>query len=95
MRLSPWIGPVSKIALAVVLGLCVADWALFRLRVAHGTGVGSVEVRRFMATPLKGNRTEYDYVDTIQQPCVRSILPHQALPPCWWVQMHRDQWQSL
>jgi hypothetical protein len=57
--------------------------------------MGSVEVRQFMATPLKGNRTEYDYVDTLKQPCVRAVMPHQALPPCWWVQMHRDQWQSL
>ena len=95
MRLPPWTVRASKITFAVALLLVVADWAVFRLRVARGTGLASVEVRQFMATPLKANRTEYDYVDTIEQPCVRSVLPHQALPPCWWVQMHRDQWQSL
>jgi hypothetical protein len=95
MRLPPWTGTVSKTALAVALVFYLADWALFRLRLAHGTGLGSVEVRQFMATPLKANRTEYDYVDTIQQPCVRSVIPHEALPPCWWLERHPDQWQSL
>ena len=95
MRLPPWTGPASKIAVAAVLVFFIADWAVFLVRVAHGTSMGSVEVRQFMATPLKGNRTEYDYVDTLKQPCVRAVMPHQALPPCWWVQMHRDQWQSL
>ncbi len=95
MRFPPWAGRASALALAVVLVFCVADWAFFQFRVAHGTGLASIEVRQFMATPLKANRTEYDYVDTTEQPCVRTVLPHQALPPCWWDQMHRDQWQSL
>lgn len=95
MRLPPWTGLASKSAFAVVFVFCVADWVVFRFRVAHGTGLGSVEVREFIATPLKANRTEYDYVDTVEQPCVHSVLPYQALPPCWWVQLHRDRWQSL
>ena len=95
MRLPPWAGLASKIALAVVILFYVADWALLQFRVAHGTAVGTVEVRQFMATPLKANRTEYDYIDTVEQSCVRSAFPHQALSPCWWVQMHRNQWQQL
>ena len=95
MRLPPWTRAASKIGLGVLLLFYAADLALFHFRARHGTGVGSVEVRQFMATPLKANRTEYDYVDTIEQPCVRALLPHQQLPPCWWVQMHRDQWQAL
>jgi hypothetical protein len=94
MRLPTWSGAAAKIALATLLVFCVADWGVFQFRAARGTGLGSVQVRQFMATPLKANRAEYDYVDTVDQPCVRSVLPHQALLPCWWVQLHRDQWQS-
>ena len=95
MQLSPWMKTVLKGTPTLLLALYCADWAVLRIRVARGGGLGSVEVRHFLSTPLKGNRDEFDLLDSTEQPCVRSALPHQGLSPCWWLQQHRDQWQSL
>ena len=95
MKFPPWAGRAALVLLGVLLAFFAVDWALLRWRQAHGSGLGTVQVRRFMSTPLKANRTEFDYVDTVDQPCVRSSFPHQSLPPCWWVALHRDQWQAL
>jgi hypothetical protein len=95
MQLSPWMRLVLKCTPALLLILYGADWAALRIRVARGDGLGSIQVRHFVSTPLKGNREEFDFVDSAEQPCVRSTFPHQGLSPCWWVQLHRDQWQSL
>jgi hypothetical protein len=95
MQLSPWMKSVLKATPAVLLVLYCADLAVLRIRVARGGGVGSIQVRHFVSTPLKGNREQYDLVDSVEQPCVRSALPHQGLSSCWWLQLRRDQWQSL
>ena len=80
--------------IAILLGvLYLADWAVFRVRVAHGSGYGSVEVHQFLATSLKGSKTEYDMTGSFQQTCGRSIFPHDGNPACWWLQRHSSQWQ--
>jgi hypothetical protein len=95
MQLAPWMKWGLKAAPALLLVLYCADWTVFGIRLAHGSAVDSVQVRHFMSTPLKNHRDEFDLVDSVQQACVRSGLPHQGLSPCWWVQLNRDQWQSL
>jgi hypothetical protein len=69
------------------------DWLVLRIRVARGTAYGTVEVRQFLATSLKGDKTEYDFMGTIQQKCSRSIFPQQGNPACWWLERHNSQWQ--
>jgi hypothetical protein len=95
MRLRPWMrwGLLGMPVLFVVL-YC-ADWAVLHVRVARGGGFGSIQVRHFVSTPLKGSRVEFDLVDSAEEPCVRSAFPHQGLSACWWLQSHRDQWQVL
>ncbi len=95
MQLSPRIVRMLTGTLALLLVLYCADWAILGIRRVRGGGLGSVQVRHFVSTPLKGNRDEFDLVDSVEQPCVRSALPHQGLSACWWLQLHRDQWQSL
>jgi hypothetical protein len=95
MPLSPRMKWLLKGTPLLLLVLYCADWAVLRIRVAGGAGLGSIEVRHFVSTPLKGNRDEFDLVDSAEQQCARSALPHQGLSPCWWLQLHRDQWQSL
>lgn len=81
-------------AIVVLLGILYAgDWTVFRIRLAHGTAYGSVEVDQFLASPLKGNKTEYDMVGSFQQACSRSIFPHEEKPACWWVRRHSTQWE--
>jgi hypothetical protein len=82
------------IALFILLFVLYAgDWLVLRYRVGRGTAFDSVEVDQFLATPLKGNKAEYDFVGSYQQPCARSIFPQQGKPPCWWVRRHNAVWE--
>jgi len=84
----------SLIALLIASAfLYAADWLVFRYRIARGTALGSVEVDQFLATPLKGSKTEYDMVGSSQQSCARSIFPHQGKAACWWVRKHSSVWE--
>jgi hypothetical protein len=84
----------AAIVLVVLLGvLFVGDWLVLRWRVARGTAFGSVEVHQFLATSLKGSKTEYDLVGSFQEACSRSIFPQQGKPACWWLERHSSQWE--
>ncbi len=78
------------IALVVVY---FADWAALAVRLAHHSGLGNVTVSQYLATPLKGNKAEYDFLGSVDQPCVKSIFPHNEDQPCWWLERHKNQWQ--
>jgi hypothetical protein len=94
--MSGWGRRLSQLVIAVIvlLGmLYVGDWAVLRKRIAHGTAYGTVEINQFLATPLKGNKVEYDLIGTVQETCSRSIFPQNGNPACWWLQRHKSQWQ--
>ena len=81
-----------RLLLAAIVVLYIADWAMLRVRMAHGTGYGTVQVDEYLSTPLKGNKDEYDFIGTQSQPCSHSIFPHGAAP-CWWLVRHTDHWE--
>jgi len=82
------------IVLLVLFGMVYAgDWLVWRWRVAKGGGYGVVEVHQFLATSLKGNKTEYDMTGTVQQTCSQSIFPQQGDSACWWLRRHAAQWE--
>ena len=81
-------------ALAALLVLVyAADSIVLRSRIIRGTAFGVIEVNQFLATPLKGNKVEYDLMGTSPVICSRSIFPHQDHPACWWLERHKSQWQ--
>jgi hypothetical protein len=91
-----WAGRLVQlvIVLAVLLGLLyVGDWLVLRIRISHGTAYGVVQVNQFLATPLKGNKVEYDLMGTVPTTCSRSIFPQQGYPACWWLKRHTSQWE--
>jgi hypothetical protein len=82
------------IVMVVLLGiLYVGDWVVLQVRITHGTAYGVVEVNQFLATPLKGNKVEYDLVGAVQERCSRSIFPQKGNPACWWLERHKSQWE--
>ena len=91
-----WVERVSQ-GLVLTIGLFAilyaGDWIVLRLRISHGTAYGSVAVDQFLSSALKGNKTEYDYVGTVQQTCSRSIFPQKGNTACWWLERHKTQWQ--
>ena len=56
-------------------------------------GVWVVQVNQFLATPLKGNKVEYDLMGTVPMTCSRSIFPQKGNPACWWLERHTSQWE--
>jgi hypothetical protein len=70
-----------------------ADYISWRVRLARGSGMGAIQVDMYLATALKGNKAEYDYLGSQPQPCARALFPHGGSPPCWWLAHHTDQWQ--
>jgi hypothetical protein len=84
-----------RLALLIALvGLVYAgDWAVLTVRVSHGTAFRQVQVTQFLATQLKGNKTEYDLMGTFPQTCSRSLFPQKGNLPCWWLQRHTSQWE--
>jgi hypothetical protein len=84
----------------VLLGLLVAaavcygvDYAVWRVRLSHNSGMAAVAVDQYLATSLKGNKAEYDYLGTVQQPCARALFPHGGADACWWLAKHTSQWE--
>ena len=91
-----WIGRLVRlvVALAVLLGvLFVGDWAVLRMRLSRGAAFEVVQVNQFLATPLKGNKVEYDLMGTVPMTCSRSIFPQQGNSACWWLERHKTQWE--
>src|ERR1700687_3195764 len=91
-----WAGWLVRLlmVLAVLVGLLyVGDWIVLWVRVSHGTAFGTVQVNQFLATPLKGNKVEYDLLGTARVTCSRSIFPQSGKPACWWVERNKAHWE--
>jgi hypothetical protein len=91
-----WAGRLVRfvMVLAVLSGLLYAgDWLILRIRVSHGTAYRVIQVNQLLATPLKGNKVEYDFMGTAPVMCSRSIFPQQGHPACWWLERHTSQWE--
>jgi hypothetical protein len=63
----------------------LGDWAVWRMRLAHGTGMGSITVNRVVVAPLKGGKEEYYPDGTAEVTCSRSLFSHAGGGACWWV----------
>jgi hypothetical protein len=93
-KFKKWTVDALLYLLAIALLLWCGDWAVWRIRVWHGTGYSSVQVTQLLLTPLKNHRVKADAENVIDQPCALSIFPHGGHDPCWWLRRHATQWQS-
>ena len=85
----PQLERFAGVVVAVLLLFTLGDWAVWRVRVAHGGGYGSVTVSRIVVAPLKGNREAYYADGTTVEQCSLSVLPWGGERACWWVERHR------
>jgi hypothetical protein len=87
----------AKYLLIGVVALYACDFLVFQVRRARGTGIGSMQVEQYLATPLKGSKAEYDYLGTAEVNCAKSLLPQYAQSrwnaPCWWLAQHKEKWE--
>ena len=89
---------VGYLAIGLLI-LFAIDWSVFAVRRIAGGGLGTVAVDQFVAGSLKGNKTEFDYIGTVNQSCSQTVFPQYASsqwnPPCWWLRRHRAHWESV
>jgi hypothetical protein len=79
---------VGIILVALVVGFVAVyagDWMIWKVRVARGGGMGTVQVRWFQVAELNGGKEEM-YPDG-QGPvaCSESLFPQGGSNPCWYV----------
>ena len=80
------------VALAVAFVVTYAgDWAIYKLR---GSPHSTVTVSQFLSVPLKGQKTEDDYLGSADVSCSISLFPQSGGDPCWYVRWHKDQWDN-
>ncbi len=66
----------------------LGDWAVYKLR---GSPQSKVPVNRYVAIPLKGRKTEFDYLGTLSVPCSISLFPQEGQSPCWQLRRNPNQ----
>ena len=76
----------------VLLGVMAypLDWAVWKVRVAQGGGMGEMQVDRFTVAELKGGKEDYYPEGTTTVPCSKSLYPQGGNGACWWVARHRE-----
>ena len=74
--------------LAIAFLSDVVDWAVWRVRVARGSGMGSVEVFRMTTVGLKGNKEALYPEGSSMVDCSRSAYPQVSGGACWWLRRH-------
>jgi hypothetical protein len=85
-----WLGRGLLAAAALFLLLYGGDSAVYKLR---GSPQGKVTVDRYVAIPLKGQRTEYDYQGAFETPCAKALFPQSGLNTCW--QLRRNPTEGM
>ena len=78
------------IVLLIAALLYPLDFAVWRVRVARGGGMGSVNVDLYTVADLKGGKQDYYAQGTVAMSCSQSIYPQEGNNPCWWVKRHRE-----
>jgi hypothetical protein len=89
--LGRWFLRILIAFVAVTILVFVLDWSIYHLR---GAPQSTVIVNRFLSIPLKGQKTEYDFLGTANVPCVVALFPHSGMTPCWYLQLHPNEWDN-
>jgi hypothetical protein len=84
-RIRWWIERIVLAVLATSVFSYLADLAVFTMREKP---LGQVNVDSYMAVPLKGSKTEYDYEGTLSTACSESLFPQGEWTPCWYLRRH-------
>jgi hypothetical protein len=84
-----WIVWSVGILVAAFVAVYLGDWVIYKLR---GSPQSKVTVNRFLTVPLKGNKTEFDYLGTSDVACSVSLFPQSGESACW--QLRRNQNQN-
>jgi hypothetical protein len=90
--LGRWLMRVLLAVAIVSLAAYAIDFAVYKLR---GSPQSSVSVSRFMSIPLKGQKTEDDYLGTADVACAVALFPRGGQDPCWHLRRNPNQWENV
>jgi hypothetical protein len=83
-----WSKRIAIFLIAAFVIIYLGDWAIFRLR---GSPQSKITVNQSIAIPLKGNKQEYDYLGSVDQPCAVALFPQSGLSTCWQLRHNTNQ----
>ena len=83
-----WVQRILVTLVAAFVALYGGDWAVYKMR---GSPQGSVKVSQTVVVPLKGNKSEYDYLGSSDVPCSVSIFSQGGESPCWELRRNQNQ----
>jgi hypothetical protein len=87
-----WAERVLFGAIALAAFTFGVDYAIFSMR---GRPLDQITVNRYLAVPLKGNKTEFDFQGSQPLVCARAIFPQAGWSPCWYLRRHTNQAVNL
>lgn len=83
-----WLKRILLAAALLFVAVYVGDWTIYKLR---GSPTSKVTVTRTLVVPLKGNKSEYDYLGTADEPCSVSLFPQGSNSACWRLRRNSNQ----
>ena len=83
-----WVRRIVVALVATFVALYCGDWAVYKMR---GSPQGTVTVSRTLVVPLKGNKSEFDYLGTSDVPCSVSIFSQGGESACWQLRRNHNQ----
>jgi hypothetical protein len=90
--LGRWTFRAAVVLTAAFMAVYSGDWAVFRLR---GSPMGKATVNRYVSIPLKGRKTEFDYLGTSDVACARSLFAQSGQSACWQLRRNPNQGMDL
>ena len=87
-----WLRRLVAVAAIGFVVTYFVDWAVFRLRKSP---TSTVNVNRYLVVPLKGGKSEYDYLGSGDEPCSVSLFPRGGLSTCWQLRRNTNQVTNL
>jgi len=89
--LGRWLLRIVVAIAAISLVTFAIDWTVYKLR---GSPHSTVTVSQFLSVPLKGQKTEYDYLGSTDVSCSISLFPQSGQDPCWYLKRNPNQWDN-
>ena len=81
---------IAMVVCVVIIMAYPVDWAIWRVRVARGGGMDTIQVDNYTVAELKGGKEDY-YIDgTTTVNCSKSLFPEAGSGACWWVRRHNQ-----
>jgi hypothetical protein len=80
-----WAGRILLAAGVALAAVYVGDFIVFTVR---GNPMDQVVVSRYMAAPLKGNKTAYYFESSGPEPCAKAMFPQSGRSACWKLRKH-------